>query len=679
MNINYDNNKLSEIIRNLVLKANQVETGSDLKNATSGDIKEMTKPVDPLFLNETNFYDIYETFQNSLNTAIDDNVLGKGVKYSDIISKYNRLVKYITLNLKYYQLSTFKKDIIDKEMRKLVDNIDAVKSITKPSGATEMYYLTLERIINSLSASIINYEPIKVELKKTLEKIKNNLKNIEIKMQSLIDSYDDDASQVTKNKLDAEYKKYIQLYTRIATLYTRAERRQFKINDEAFNISIENILGYDSKRVREGLLEGRTTDKTSTITNSIVDDEIQEKKVELETIKEDDFMDTFAEEKEVKVEEKDNEYLNQIKSKYKFLITLLNYYEELQFNTQNRIFPKNNKKQIKKPNSNKLIRSINSKLPIKEIQTFLNKLFNVNNKKQIEYFNGDLVKDMKEDMARVLKIDFSEKKIGIILNLLQEEKNNLDLLIQREGININIDEIITQAVERETELIKPVDIIYAQVLEKINSLRLKSNRDAEKQNLDRIFKRRTDKNNNEIYNEIEDLGNFIDENYEQIQEPEAVRRPTKQDITRRRPVKITPTIISSLESEVTILLNKIRDKAQRDVVFRRLRTIYNSMTDKNINEIYDQMEELEQEIKDNYELEGEGRKRRKMKGHPTMPPSKSLMRGKGIVKDISVNIVNPVLKYLYDKLDKAEKGKKKQEATKEPDFIKASGKRRTKK
>ena len=251
MNINYDNNKLSEIIRNLVLKANQVETGSDLKNATSGDIKEMTKPEDPLFLNDTNFYDNYEAFQNSLNTAIDESILnkGKGIKYSDIVNKYNRLVKYITLNMKYYQLSKFKKDIIDKEMRKLVDDIDAVKKITPNKGGTEMYNLTLEKMINNLSgvdnSNIPIYDVVKVELKKTLEKAKQNLRNIESKLATLISDYKTTATTLNKNKIDSEYKKYLDIYRRIATLYTKTERNLFLINEPQFNEDIKNILGID--------------------------------------------------------------------------------------------------------------------------------------------------------------------------------------------------------------------------------------------------------------------------------------------------------------------------------------------------------------------------------------------------------------------------------------------------
>ena len=33
------------------------------------------------------------------------------------------------------------------------------------------------------------------------------------------------------------------------------------------------------------------------------------------------------------------------------------------------------------------------------------------------------------------------------------------------------------------------------------------------------------------------------------------------------------------------------------------------------------------------------------------------MKGKGLVKDISTNIISPVLKYLYSKLDKSDKAK----------------------
>ena len=33
------------------------------------------------------------------------------------------------------------------------------------------------------------------------------------------------------------------------------------------------------------------------------------------------------------------------------------------------------------------------------------------------------------------------------------------------------------------------------------------------------------------------------------------------------------------------------------------------------------------------------------------------LKGKGLVKDISTNIISPVLKYLYSKLDKSDKAK----------------------
>jgi len=73
----------------------------------------------------------------------------------------------------------FKKDIIDKEMRKLVDDIDAVKKITPNKGGTEMYNLTLEKMINNLSgvdnSNIPIYEVVKVELKKTVNEYESRI------------------------------------------------------------------------------------------------------------------------------------------------------------------------------------------------------------------------------------------------------------------------------------------------------------------------------------------------------------------------------------------------------------------------------------------------------------------------------------------------------------------------
>jgi hypothetical protein len=290
MNITYDSNKLSQIIKDLILKANNVETGVNLQNISSGDFKEIAKPEDPLFLNDSSFYDYYEAFQTSLNNAIDENILksGKGIKYNDIVNKYNRLVKYITLNMKYYQLSTFKKNIIDKELSKLSEDIDAVKSITPQQGATEMYNLTLEKMIKNLEKK--DYEPIKVELKKTLDNAKLGLNKLGSELQQLIAIYNVNPSSVTKRKIADKYQKYLDIYKRIATLYTKSQRQQFIINDETFMNDINSILDVDVKQILSDIVDAKTTGDNRTVANQGLTEataraEVIEQKPEIDILK----------------------------------------------------------------------------------------------------------------------------------------------------------------------------------------------------------------------------------------------------------------------------------------------------------------------------------------------------------------------------------------------------------
>jgi hypothetical protein len=246
MNIDYDNNKLAEIIKSLILSASQGQTGNLEMSKGDTDIL-LSKSFDPKFLSNTNFYEYYDNFKNSIAEALNQNIMtqGKGVKYNQIITEYNKLVRFIISQLNYNSLSNYEKDIINNEMKNLIDDVDAVKAITKNSGATEMFYYTLENIINDLSDN--TYNIIKVELKKTLDNQKRQLAEYETKLEAEIINYDILPNSATKKKITDLYKKYSTLYKKIGKLFTKVERKAFKINDDRFLNKIEEITGVNER------------------------------------------------------------------------------------------------------------------------------------------------------------------------------------------------------------------------------------------------------------------------------------------------------------------------------------------------------------------------------------------------------------------------------------------------
>lgn len=189
MNISYDNQKIADLIKTLILKSYDMPTtGTDLTQASKSDVNNYLKSsFDPTFLNNTSFYDNYAEFQNTLSDAVQQNVVnaGKGIKYNLIVNAYNKLVRYLESGLNYNSLSNSEKTIVDNEMTKLISNVQAVKQFTESKdptkrGPNEMYNIALQNIEDNLGNHI--YGLVTIELKKSLEAMKKKLKDQETKL-----------------------------------------------------------------------------------------------------------------------------------------------------------------------------------------------------------------------------------------------------------------------------------------------------------------------------------------------------------------------------------------------------------------------------------------------------------------------------------------------------------------
>lgn len=258
MNIDYDNNKLAEIIKNLIVSASEGQTSA--MDISKGDTDILLKKTyDPEFLSNTSFYNYYDSFKNSLVEALNQNVMtqGKGIKFNEIITEYNKLIRFLSSQLNYNSLSSFEKDIVDKEMTNLIDDVDAVKELTKSSGPTEMFGFALENIINNLSDK--SYGIVKVELKKTLDNQKKQLDELEVKLNKAINDFYSSPTETKKIKVGDLYETYSNLYKKIARVFTKPERRKFMINDDGFLTKIEQITGINEKPTLQQMRDATTT------------------------------------------------------------------------------------------------------------------------------------------------------------------------------------------------------------------------------------------------------------------------------------------------------------------------------------------------------------------------------------------------------------------------------------
>ena len=249
MNISYDNQKIADLIKTLILKSYDMPTtGTDLTQASKTDVNNYLKSsFDPTFLNNTSFYDNYAEFQNTLSDAVQQNVVnaGKGIKYNLIVNAYNKLVRYLESGLNYNSLSNSEKTIVDNEMTKLISNVQSVKQFTKSTGPTEMYNIALQNIEDNLGNHI--YGLVTIELKKSLEAMKKKLTDQQTKIMNLIRDYKINPISKFKMQIKNLYTKHFELYKRVAKLFPRTERKLLKINDETFNQDIENILGINNR------------------------------------------------------------------------------------------------------------------------------------------------------------------------------------------------------------------------------------------------------------------------------------------------------------------------------------------------------------------------------------------------------------------------------------------------
>ncbi len=149
MNISYDNQKIADLIKALILKANDVAPSTGMEQSSRGDVENYLKQsYDPLFLNNTSFYDNYTSFQNTLSDIVQDNIVnkGKGLKFNKIIDAYNKLIRYIESGLNYNTMSSSEKAIVDREMTKLITDVQAVKSLTGDKGSSKVYNIALHNI-----------------------------------------------------------------------------------------------------------------------------------------------------------------------------------------------------------------------------------------------------------------------------------------------------------------------------------------------------------------------------------------------------------------------------------------------------------------------------------------------------------------------------------------------------
>ncbi len=631
MNISYDNQKIADLIKSLIFTAYDMPSGKESVNLQQSSISDVNNYLkssfDPSFLNNTSFYDNYADFENTLSTAVQETIAGKPLKYNLVVSAYNKLVRYLDSGLNYNSLSNSEKAIVDNEMTKLISNVQAVKKFTKDTGPTQMYNIALQNIEDNLGNHI--YALVTIELKKTLEALKKKLDDDDKKITELIKTYKKTPStkpktiELLKFKIKSFYDKYLELYKRVARLFSKADRQNLKINSRSFNKDINDILGVDNSELLKLLSSAQTAPDSGTVLGDATKALEESKK---EDRKEDGDEDEDENEDEKASPDMVEAYKKRIAEQEKAPASTSTNTESVKLEDIDvfKTFDGDIRamyETYEEPTQSTLLalqyilfflRTNNGESGINSIRTreakYITKLLDFNYGRNKDEFKSNLYMKLATDKKKYTEIITSEVK-------------KLTSPTSTESVAEAVAEAVaTKTVESEED----------------KKLRLKSIEDLQKYSKD-------------LKDQIMVSNDFLNKVLE-IKEGEVFNlnfgRTTLNYIFYLLNI-VEPTTFQKSPTK------EYMQKFYNEHLNTELNTYrQNGTLQSKLDIINNRMSQLNEALKQNNEeiarLEAIGSGKRK-RGRP--------MKGKGLVKDISMNIISPVLKYLYSKLDKSDKAK----------------------